>query len=237
MAVEGLSIGAIRTLDQERTLVASNTTLNNIGSIVTQEFDQGELVEVQLLNFTPFLFNQPALPDTIEARNNLSRQITTQINRFVKGGTIEAAEFPTLTLWPGDVPFAAFAQNNLFLRWAAKTADVDFEGQFLQMLSEIQIDVSPTGAPAVLDPIPDWDIEEINVYRYTNRGADIINREIEQQEGFFEQLLELLQNLGGGIGRTLSSNVGGIPTIFLIAAGVVIIPEITKTLREFNPRE
>jgi hypothetical protein len=237
MAVEGLTIAAVKTLDQERILISENTTLNNLETIIKQEFNVGELIEVQLLDYTPSLFGQSFMPETIRQRNNLSKVVTTQINRFVKGGAFEVAQFPTLTLWPGDIPFAGYAQNNLFLRWAAKTAEVDFEGQILQMLSEIQIDVSPTGAPTILDPITEWQFGEINIYRYTNRGADIINREIREQEGFFERVWEGFQGISGGIGRALQSDVGGIPTIFILAAGIIIIPEVTKTIREFRPRE
>lgn len=209
-------------VENERTVIADNINLSQISGIIDQELEVNDAVELYLKNVSPSLYGDTWMPEDLDAIQRLYGRIVFQFNNEIK------KLYPGVRQWNIDTPFVSFEQADLKFRWRAKSGDNELGDNLINLFEQYRVNISTFTQPVLLDPVIDWDFGNIIIYKYTERGVELITARELQKRGAFERLVAYL-------GQLTKSNIVGIPTIIWLTAGMVVIPEITKTIREVIP--
>ena len=225
MAFEARVQSLRNDIQQERILIADNLNLDRIAPLINSEFSTGEPVELQLLGCRPTITTLFWKTDVTPSDPNKITRIFSAIADRYKDYI--ANNYPSVQRWSPDIDIVSFEQNNLFFRWRAKTGNVLLADQLQVIFNQVAPNIGGGANPTNLDPLVEWEIGDIILYSYTQRGIEII-KDIEQSRR------NILERLIDGLGNLTASRVVGIPTIIWLTAGVIIIPEITRTIREIT---
>lgn len=205
-----------------RQLVISGITIEQISEIIANRFEIGEPVELQLINLIPTYYgaiNYPRLPTEQKYIALLFGSVANKLNDKIE------RSYSNLQRWEQNIPYVSFEENSLIIRWRAKTSVEDFGAGLEKLLASK--DVHSLGIIELNNPIADWLVDDIQIYKYNESGVGEV-REIEEgKQSFFNNLLT---------GITENSTLG-VPNTLWIIAGVIVIPQILLTIREFNPND
>lgn len=224
MAFEGRVQVLSQDIEQETTLIADNIEIPRIAPLVNQNFNRNEAVELEITDIIPtittlFWKSEISIEDPNRVRR-LFAAITDNYRRFVN------QNFPSVRSWTPDIEIVSFEQNNLFFRWRAKTGNVNLADQLENMFNTLAPIIS-VQAGVRIDPLSKWEIGNIALFNTTEEGVALIRQREIERRGVLERLLNEIGNL-------TSSRIVGIPTILWITAGIIIIPEITRTIRSIT---
>ncbi len=224
MAFEAQVQAAGTDIEQQRILIADNLNIDRVAPLISSEFSRGEPVELQFLGCRPTMttlfWKTDVTPSDPVKTNRMFRAIADNYKKFISDN------YPSVQRWNPGIDLVSYEQNNLFFRWRAKTGNVNLAEQLQVIFNQVTPIIS-SQAGFGLDPLVEWQIGDIVIYSYTQRGIEIIQEIEESRRNIFEKFID-------GIGNLTSSRVVGIPTIFWLTAGVIVIPEITRTIREFT---
>ena len=224
--MEPVFVAGLRGLAQERIIISENVEIEDIAVIIEENFVRDEPVEIQLINMVPTIRGVPFDMDPEQANRlflQISQILTNTINDM----------FPSLKKWSDNIPFVSFETNNLMIRWRAKTSISDFPAGLIHFLTDFTLEVGwPMGAIIYLDPISDWPIDNIIIYKYSEQGVGETDREELDRKGLLIRVGENFLILAESINRyIIQQTTLGVPNIIWVAGAIIIIPEVLRTIR------
>ena len=222
MAQEVNIQGFTNGVENERTVIADNINFSQLSGIIEQNFEVNDAVELYLRDVHPTNFGFDVTPTDLNKIQRLFGLIASRLDEDIKN------LYPGVRQWNIDTPLVSFEQTDLKFRWRAKSGDNELGDNLVNYLNQKAINIGGAANPMHLDYFTDWNFGNKIIYKYTERGVELITARELQKRGAFERLVAYL-------GQLTKSNIVGIPTIIWLTAGIVIIPEITKTIREVIP--